>query len=116
MLKRYAQHSRKLGKTYMLEKTVEKHLRKQVINCGGKCYKWSSPANKGVPDRVIFIFKQVWFIETKSPTGELSPLQKVVGNDITEHTDYYAVISTIEEVDRWIKHAQIIEKLRLLQS
>jgi len=87
----------------MLEKTVERYLKQQVEKLGGKCYKWVSPGNKGVPDRIAFVRQQIWAIETKSPTGRLSPMQEHVGKEMRKHTLNYIVISTKEEVDQWLK-------------
>lgn len=86
-----------------LEKRIEGYLRAQVALNGGKCYKWQSPQNAGVPDRIVFIYKQVWFIELKRPGGELRKLQEIVGRAIKEHIDNYCVLSTLEEVDDFIK-------------
>ena len=34
------------------EKTVEAYLRDRMRSLGGKAYKWVSPGNDGVPDRI----------------------------------------------------------------
>lgn len=60
----------------MLEKEVEAYLVKQVKKAGGECLKWVSPGNAGVPDRIcMFPSGHVVFVEVKSPTGSLRPLQ-----------------------------------------
>lgn len=62
----------------MLEKEIEKILTEEVKKLGGRAYKWESPGNRGVPDRiVIFPGKQPVFVELKTDNGVLSALQKI---------------------------------------
>lgn len=62
----------------MLEKDIEKILVKEVKELGGRTYKWVSPGNAGVPDRiVIFPYRKPVFVELKTDVGRLSSLQKV---------------------------------------
>jgi len=61
------------------EKQLQNYLKKKCAEAGVLCYKFSSPAKRGVPD--IVLVKPgggVIFVELKSPagTGFLSPLQK----------------------------------------
>ena len=50
----------------ILEKDVEAYLVRQVKKLGGRCLKWSSMNNVGVPDRVVILPDGViWFIEVK---------------------------------------------------
>jgi hypothetical protein len=86
----------------MIEKDVENHLVKQVKHCKGHIFKWSSPGNRGVPDRIVFINGQVWFIELKRPGEERNIQQIVVGNIIKKFTPNYLVISTKENIDLFI--------------
>lgn len=60
----------------MREKDIEKILVTEVKKLGGRAYKWVSPGNDGVPDRiVIFPGHPPVFVELKSETGRLSSLQ-----------------------------------------
>jgi Holliday junction resolvase len=62
----------------MRESEIEKILVREVKKLGGKAYKWVSPGNDGVPDRiVVFPNKMPVFVELKTDTGKLSALQKV---------------------------------------
>ncbi len=62
----------------MREKEIEKILVSEVKKLGGRAYKWTSPGNDGVPDRiVIFPNRPPVFVELKTDAGELSALQKV---------------------------------------
>ncbi len=62
----------------MREKEIEKILVGEVKRLGGRAYKWVSPGNAGVPDRIV-IFPEQYpiFVELKTDTGKLSALQKV---------------------------------------
>lgn len=62
----------------MLEKLVEQKLVRGVRKLGGKAYKFVSPGNVGVPDRiVIWPDGTVQFVELKTTRGRLSQLQDV---------------------------------------
>jgi hypothetical protein len=62
----------------MKESDIEKLLVREVKRQGGRAYKWVSPGNDGVPDRiVIFPGRAPVFVELKTDTGRLSTLQSV---------------------------------------
>ncbi|MEG2869954.1 MAG: VRR-NUC domain-containing protein [Clostridium sp.] len=62
----------------MREKEIEKILVDEVKKLGGRAYKWVSPGNDGVPDRIVILPGQrLIFVELKTDTGKLTPLQKV---------------------------------------
>lgn len=64
--------------TKLSEKEIEKILVLEVKKMGGRAYKWTSPGNDGVPDRiVIFPDRAPVFVELKTDTGKLSALQKI---------------------------------------
>ena len=90
--------------TRNLEKVVESYLVKRVEALGGKAYKWTSPSNRGVCDRIVFVNNQIWFIELKRDhTCKLSKLQELFRDFILKYTDNYAVLSSKDEVDKWLK-------------
>lgn len=52
----------------MRESTLERALREYVKRCGGRAYKFISPGNPGVPDRLcVFPGGLVVFVELKRP-------------------------------------------------
>ena len=55
----------------MLEKEIEKILVQEVKKLGGRAYKWVSPGNNGVPDRIIIFPGQMpIFAELKTDSGK----------------------------------------------
>jgi hypothetical protein len=86
------------------ESTVEKHLVAQVKALGGMAFKFVSPSNRGVADRVVCLPNgQTWFVELKAPSGRLSELQKVFQSDMARLRQNYACLWSKEHVDEWIK-------------
>ena len=62
----------------MRERDIEKCLVSEVKKLGGRAYKWTSPGNDGVPDRiVIFPGRPPVFVELKADNGKLKALQKI---------------------------------------
>lgn len=58
------------------EKDVEKYLREKIEGLGGMFLKFTSPGTDGVPDRIaIFPDGRLVFVELKTETGKLSPVQ-----------------------------------------
>lgn len=70
----------------MLEKILERKITSKAKQLGFLTYKFSSPANRGVPDK-IFITPtgKIFFIEFKSTKGKLTELQK---HEITNLWNY----------------------------
>jgi hypothetical protein len=88
------------------EAIVEKYLCDRVKHLGGKCFKFSSPSHRGVPDRiVIFPTGQLIFVECKSATGTLSGLQKVTIQELLKLGQNVAVLASKDGVDRLIREA-----------
>ncbi|MDD7513147.1 MAG: VRR-NUC domain-containing protein [Clostridiales bacterium] len=62
----------------MLEKDIEKILTTEIKKLGGRAYKFISPGNSGVPDRIVVLpGGKMMFVELKAKTGSLSVLQSV---------------------------------------
>jgi hypothetical protein len=60
----------------MSEKDIERRMCEMVKSRGGLTYKFTSPSNSGVPDRLIVTpAGVVWFVELKTDKGRLSKLQ-----------------------------------------
>ena len=60
------------------EKELEKIFTGEIKKAGGCAYKFTSPGNDGVPDRIVCMPSgRVIFVELKTDKGRLSKLQKV---------------------------------------
>lgn len=60
----------------MTEKRVEARLVQGVRDLGGRAYKFVSPGNAGVPDRLVVLpGGQILFAEIKAEGGRLSAVQ-----------------------------------------
>jgi len=82
----------------MKEKQIESKVVKKAKELGFLTYKFSSPSNRGVPDRIfISPHGEVFFIEFKSTKGKLSQLQKKVIKDIEQYHVNVFVIYGIDE-------------------
>lgn len=66
-----------LGETMDKETDVEQYLTDEVKKRGGLSYKFTSPGQIGVPDRIIILNGKTAFVELKRPKGgRFSKLQK----------------------------------------
>lgn len=90
----------------MLEKEIERRMVKIVKDRGGLCYKFVSPNNPGVPDRIIITPEgRVVFVELKTEIGRLANIQKWQldemrkrGADVRVAKGWDAVKALLEEV------------------
>lgn len=62
----------------MLERDIEQKLVQGVRTLGGRAYKFVSPGNAGVPDRLVVLpGGHVCFVELKTERGRLSDIQNL---------------------------------------
>ena len=93
----------------MLENEVEKKLVDKVKSLGGKAFKFISPGNNGVPDRLVILpGNKVGFAEIKRPGGIPRKLQKRQIAFLRSLGCYAMVIDNkddipifLQELDRW---------------
>lgn len=85
------------------EKSIEEYLAKRAKSIGGKAYKFVSPGNAGVPDRiVIFPGGRIVFAELKCETGKISVAQKNQIAKLMALNQTVRVIYSKDEVDSLI--------------
>ena len=86
------------------ERDIEKWLTKRIRILGGKSYKWTSPGNVGVPDRIYILPKGlVCFAELKTDTGQLSEAQKYQIRQLRERGAWVEVVRGMEEAKELIR-------------
>lgn len=90
----------------MKESEIEQELIKQIKILRGKAYKFSSPGNNGVPDRIVLVDGKCYFVELKKPGEELRPLQEAVKRKYEAMGFKVYVIDTKEKVGEFIHEIQ----------
>lgn len=88
------------------ERQINKLLVDLVRAHGGKAYKWISPGNNGVPDRLVVMpGGKIYMVEVKAFRGKISARQNLVqaelrslGCDVRVVRRYSDVIEFVKEV------------------
>lgn len=92
------------GENLQNEKAVEKKLRDGVRGLGGRAYKFVSPGNAGVPDRLVVLpGGRILFVELKDEVGKVSPRQKVQIAKLTALGCDVRVISGMTEAESFLR-------------
>jgi len=87
----------------MRESIIESYLKKEVLKLGGKCLKYHNVAERGYPDRIIFIKGVAAFwVELKATGKQPSTLQKYRIKSLEALECKVFVIDSIEGVDNLI--------------
>ncbi len=86
----------------MQEQKIEAYLRDRVKALGGRAYKWVSPGNDGVPDRIVVLDGQMYPVELKSPGKVPTKLQLVRHAELARMGCPVAVLSSMAAVDGWL--------------
>lgn len=88
----------------MTEKAIETYLRDSVKKAGGKAYKFVSPGNDGMPDRIaVFPGGRIVFVELKAPGKKPTPLQLLQHNRLRELGTRVCVVDSKAGVDGLMK-------------
>jgi len=88
----------------VLEKEIEAYFVWSVERIDGKTFKFRSPQQRGVADRIACLPDgATWFVELKRPKGgRLAPLQKLHADELKALRQNYALLWSIKEIDEWI--------------
>lgn len=88
----------------MREKEVEQYLVKKVKEIGGKAFKFVSPGNAGVPDRMVCLpGGRIFFVELKAPGGKTTALQDLQIKKLYNLGFNVMVTDNKETIDRLIE-------------
>lgn len=89
----------------MSEKEIENYLVRKVKNKKGVAYKFTSPGNSGVPDRLCLLPNgKIFFVELKSPGKKPRALQVNQIRKITILGQRVYVVDSKEMVDRVLEN------------
>jgi hypothetical protein len=87
----------------MRENVIEKYLPHRVKEIGGRAYKFGTPGNSGVPDRIVLLpGRQVIFVELKAPGKKSTPVQFLQQKRIRSLGFNVLVIDSKEKVEELI--------------
>ena len=88
----------------MREKEIESYLRDRIRRIGGKAYKFVSPGNNGVPDRLVCLpGDRAVFVELKAPGKAPRPIQIHQIGMLKQLGFRVEVIDSKEQVDEFVK-------------
>ncbi len=88
----------------MTEKDVEKYLVKKIKEIGGIAYKFVSPGNDGVPDRICVLpYGFIQFVEVKRPGGRVSDIQVMQFDRLRKLHQEVEIVYNFEDVDALIQ-------------
>ena len=92
----------------MLESEVEKKLCAGVKKeLRGRAFKFVSPGQNGVPDRIVLVpMGRIYFVETKAPGKKLRKLQEWVRGLIQDLGFVVLRIDTVEKVEMFIRQVK----------
>ena len=88
----------------MRETEIEEQFKKKVREYGGRAYKFVSPGNAGVPDRLVVLpGGKIGFVELKAP-GKTSRKDQQFQQRILEDLGcYVAVVDNTDIIDQVIR-------------
>ena len=90
----------------MRERDIEKHLVNGVKRLGGRAYKWTSPGNDGVPDRIVILpGRPPIFVELKTDRGRLTALQNIQIGRLRDLGQDVRVLYGMDGVSQFLEEA-----------
>lgn len=88
----------------MKESAIESKLVRMVRDRGGLCYKFVSPGNPGVPDRIIITPDgRSVYVELKTEIGRLANIQKWQLEEMRKRGADVRVLRGLEEVKGFVE-------------
>lgn len=88
----------------MRESVIEARLVKMVRSRGGLCYKFVSPSNPGVPDRIVITpGGRTIYVELKTEIGRLANIQRWQLDEMRRRGADVRVLKGLEEVKAFVE-------------
>lgn len=88
----------------MRESKIENRLVCLVRERGGLCYKFVSPGNPGVPDRIVITPNgRTYYVELKNEVGRLSSIQKWQHEELRKRGADIRTLKSMEQVAAFVE-------------
>ena len=88
----------------MRESQIERFLVCKVKEHGGLCFKFVSPGNPGVPDRIIITPDgRTIYVELKTETGRLAKIQKWQRSEMEKRGADVRVLYGLDNVKEFLR-------------
>lgn len=87
----------------MRESSIEAKLVRMVRERGGLCFKFVSPGNPGVPDRIVITpGGRTVYVELKTVVGRLAAIQKWQLEEMRRRGADVRVLKGLEQVETFV--------------
>ena len=91
----------------MKERAIEARLVRMVREMGGLCFKFVSPGNPGVPDRIVLLpGNRIVFVELKTEVGRLANIQKWQLDEIRKRGADVRVLKGLGQVKAFVEEVR----------
>lgn len=88
----------------MRESQIERFLVRKVKENGGLCYKFVSPGNPGVPDRIVITPNgKTIYVELKTEIGRLAKVQKWQRSEMEKRGADVRVLYGLDDVKEFLR-------------
>ena len=91
----------------MREATIEARLVREVRKLGGLCYKFTSPGNPGVPDRIVILPDgRTIYVELKTEIGRLAKVQQWQLEEMRKRGADVRVLKGLDQVMEFLEEVK----------
>ncbi len=88
----------------MKESQIERYMVRKVKEHGGLCFKFVSPGNPGVPDRIVITpAGKTVYVELKTDAGRLAKIQKWQQEEMAKRGADVRVLFGMEAVKGFLR-------------
>lgn len=88
----------------MRESSIESKLVRMVRERGGLCFKFVSPGNPGVPDRIVITpAGRIVYVELKTEVGRLAAIQKWQHEELRKRGADVRTLKGLEQVKAFVE-------------
>ena len=88
----------------MTESSSESRLVRMVRDRGGLCYKFVSPGNPGVPDRIVITpAGRTIYVELKTEVGRLAAIQKWQHEEMRKRGAEVRTLKGLDQVKAFVE-------------